>query len=366
MRPFDNTIPNPDSLQSQVIDLLRFPLIIGVVFIHIKLAVVSGPDTGLDWNFFSVYQVFSRLFSEILSGVSVPLLFIISGFLFFRNIDFSKQVYLKKLRSRIRTLLVPYLFWNIAAFLLHFVIYSIPALKAFSHRAVDFSLIQIFWGWISDDPNGRLPISTQFWFIRDLMVLLILTPLVYMYAKKLGFYGLLLLCVLWLFGWWFTLPGLGIVAVFFFTLGAWVSINKRNLVVEAEKVKYPVFVLYPLLVTAEFLTKGWDTNTFIQDAGVLCGIFVWLNIGIITVKNNLIRPGKFLVGASFFVFASHDPWLLDPISKLVCIGLKPSTDTAFTVLFFAIVITVVLMGLGIYCLLKKFIPTFANFITGGR
>ncbi|MDR3137899.1 MAG: acyltransferase [Tannerellaceae bacterium] len=357
MRPLDNTIPNPDSLQSQVIDLLRFPLIVGVVFIHIKLSTVSG--TG-------VYEAFRRLFSDILAGVSVPLFFIISGYLYFRNVDFSKQVYTKKLKRRIKTLLVPYLFWNIAALLLHFVIHSIPSLKALTHRTVDFSLVQVFWGGLVDDPNGRLPISTQFWFIRDLMVVVILSPLVYMYAKKLGLYGLLMLCVLWLMGWWYRLPGLGIVAVFFFTLGAWVSISKLNWVNEVEKVKYPVFILYPLLVTAEFLTKGWDANTYIQDIGVLCGILFWLNLGVSAIRAREIRPHKFLATASFFVFAIHDPWLLDPMSKLVCMWLNPSTDGALTVWYFAIVITVVLIGLCTYYLLRKFTPTFANFITGGR
>ncbi|MDR3128896.1 MAG: acyltransferase, partial [Tannerellaceae bacterium] len=276
---------NPEILQSQVIDLLRFPLIVGVVFIHINLlAVNGGPDAGLDWDSFSVYQVCRQLFSGVLTAVAVPLFFIISGFLFFRNIDFSKQVYIKKLSSRMRTLLIPYLFWNFVAFLLHFVIHSIPALKALSHRIVDFSLMQIFWGKVVDNTLEALPISGQFWFIRDLMVLVVLTPFVYVYVKKLGACGILLLNVLWIFDWWFTLPGLSIMAVFFFTLGAWVSISKRNLVMEAEKVKYPILILYPALVIADLLTKGNGANPFIHNIGILLGLLFWLNVGASSIR----------------------------------------------------------------------------------
>jgi hypothetical protein len=54
------------------------------------------------------------------------------------------------------------------------------------------------------------------------------------------------------------------------------------------------------------------------------------------------------------------------VRRFVFIWLNPSTDVALTVWYFAIVITVVLMGLGIYYLLRKLTPSFTNLITGGR
>ncbi|MDR3128893.1 MAG: acyltransferase [Tannerellaceae bacterium] len=363
------TTTNPETLQSQVIDLLRFPLIIGVVFIHnaSPTLYVQGVEFGSSGSL-PIHHVCSQLFSEILGRVAVPLFFLISGFLFFLNVDFNKQTYVKKLRARAKTLLIPYLFWNGLSILFYFVIRYVPSLDFFVNQTHRFEftshyLLQTLWG-VAD--GTTMPIVGPLWFIRDLMVVIVLTPFIYTYVKRLRVYGILLLSVLWVFGWWFSLLGMSMTAIFFFALGAWISISRRNLVLEAEKVKYPVFVLYPLLVTAEFLTKDWGVHTFIQDAGVLCGILFWINIGISTQRTMVIRPTKFLSTAAFFVFAVHEPWLMGPARTLVFVWLNPSSDAALTAWYFVIVITVVLCGLGSYYVLRKISPSFTNFITGGR
>ena len=78
-------------IQSKSIDFLRFPLIIGVIFIHnySSTVVVQGVELGND-SFLPMYHVASELFSKVIGSVAVPLFFLFSGFLFFLNINFSK------------------------------------------------------------------------------------------------------------------------------------------------------------------------------------------------------------------------------------------------------------------------------------
>ena len=52
------------------------------------------------------------LFSQALTRWLVALLFAISGFLFFRNLDFVFSQYLAKYRSRVRSLVVPFVLWS--------------------------------------------------------------------------------------------------------------------------------------------------------------------------------------------------------------------------------------------------------------
>jgi fucose 4-O-acetylase-like acetyltransferase len=363
------TVTNPETLQSQVIDLLRFPLIIGVVFIHNASSTLSiqGVEFG-NSSPLPIHDACSQLFSEILGRVAVPLFFLISGFLFFLNLNFSKQTYAKKLRTRAKTLLIPYLFWNCSVILLHFVLHHIPSLDALINNRFEFTphyLLQSLWGEIVDG-KATLPIAYPFWFIRDLMVLVVLTPLVYTYVKKLGVYGILLLSVLWLFGWWFTLPGLSIVAVFFFTLGAWISINRRNLVLEAEKVKYPILVLYPALVIADLLTKGNGANLFIHNVGILLGILFWLNVGASSIRTMVITITKYkTVKAASVLGFSHinTNFLTGVISQGSWMA---NTKNAVAERNLLGRITIVLIGLSSYYLLRKISPSFTNFITGGR
>ncbi|MDR2814197.1 MAG: acyltransferase family protein, partial [Prevotellaceae bacterium] len=88
-------------LQSNVITFLRFPLIIGVLFIH----AMPGMDFGAEENI-PVFYLCRNFFSGVLGSVAAPLFFFISGFLFFQNINgFTKYDYLRKLKSRGKTLL---------------------------------------------------------------------------------------------------------------------------------------------------------------------------------------------------------------------------------------------------------------------
>lgn len=103
---------------SLTIDFLRFPLIVGVVFIHnyiVKTELHGVPLSTLlnEWTIGLFYA-----FSQVVSRVCVPLFFFISGLLFFKGANFSWNIYVHKIRRRISTLLVPYLIWNLIGFLL--------------------------------------------------------------------------------------------------------------------------------------------------------------------------------------------------------------------------------------------------------
>jgi surface polysaccharide O-acyltransferase-like enzyme len=317
-----------------------------------------------------VFHICSELFSQILSRVVVPLFFFISGFLFFRNIDaFTKRDYLRKLKSRGKTLLIPYLFWNITTFLIHYTAQYIPALDGmrFRHRAgYDLQdLPEALWG-SGDFPH---PIVYPFWFIRDLMVIVLLTPVIYFYLKKTGVYGVLLLGALWFFNRWVDFPGsyvLSISVIFFFTAGAWFGSNGRNLMDEMSRVKYTSFILYLLLVAVDLLTKQNAFDPFIHNAEILVGITCWFNLADYLLRTGKAGVNRFLTSSSFFLFAVHEPFLLTPLRKLLYAVLRPQSDLLITALYFLIVFVTVLIALGLYCTLKRFMPAFTAIITGGR
>ena len=68
-----------EKLQSDTITWLRFPLIVGVVFIHDNITL--GQNSEIINPFW--FDCVIRLFSDVFPRVCVPLFFIISGFLFF-------------------------------------------------------------------------------------------------------------------------------------------------------------------------------------------------------------------------------------------------------------------------------------------
>ncbi|MDR0413916.1 MAG: acyltransferase, partial [Prevotellaceae bacterium] len=317
-------------LQSNVITFLRFPLIMGVLFIHnySSTPTIPGAEFGIGENI-PIFYACSELFSQVLGSISVPLFFFISGFLFFQNIDgFTKYDYTRKLKRRGKTLLIPYLFWNITVLLTYCIAQSIPALNAWFNNKIDYNLqylLQTMWSM----DNGY-PIAYQFWFIRDLMAAVILTPVIYFFVRKAKVYGVLLLGVLWYFGWWlggFIIDcGLSIVAVFFFSAGAWFGINKRNFIDDIGKVRYWSFILYPLLALADLLTKRYAVNIFIHNAGIIIGIVFWVNFVAYLLRTGKTGVNRFLASASFFVFAIHDPLMLRESKKILYALFNPQSD----------------------------------------
>lgn len=84
---------------SQVINLIRFPLAVMVVLIH------CGSRSFVDGG-----EWFRTLVSDVLPAIAVPLFFVISGFLFFQGLEqWDWEKWKGKMRRRVKTLLIPYL-----------------------------------------------------------------------------------------------------------------------------------------------------------------------------------------------------------------------------------------------------------------
>lgn len=179
------------------ITILRVIAIVGVVFQHAYIMNsytmngVTHTFPEIKWCSFIVHWI-----SDVATKSCVPLFFLISGYLFFKSVDGTspyKIKYLGKLKKRTKTLLVPYLIWN----LLYFVY-----MVAFKKMDLSFlSVVGAFFVRPDLLPVSYYPAYTPFWFIRELMLLMLLSPLVYYVFVKLpkyyGHWALLSLFFVW-------------------------------------------------------------------------------------------------------------------------------------------------------------------------
>lgn len=381
-----------DELLSKAISYLRFPLTVGVVFIHFNIAKkgfsMHGIKYGLDnpdW-----YYYFINFFSEVLPRIGVPLFFIISGFLFFYHKDFNRVVYKQKLKTRGRTLLVPFFLWNILAILLS-ASHKLPFLSSIFPNAYKtefhFSIIRVFNTFFANLKNEGIivtpitdelaevsqmpyPIDVPLWYVRDLMVMILLSPIIFGMIQRLGKWFIVALGIVWYFYQALFLPDGGWTALlsratFFFSWGAYYSINKQNFVLIMEKYRYAPWLYIPIAI-ADTLTKGTDYNIFIHEAGILVGI-----VAVVVIVSYLLRSGKIevndtLANCSFFVFALHT-LIMNDIGKLLFTVLH-LPDNTFAMLFLYIVVPTltIFFCVFLYVVLKRYAPSVCNLLTGGR
>ena len=225
-----------DSLLTKTINFLRFPLIVGVVFIHSNILVVNIQGIIVRYDRCPFVSFVINLFSYVFADVCVPLFFFISGFLFFYNSYFTKEVYFHKIRSRIRSLFIPYLIWNFVAFVILLiqvhpkVIHFFPLLK--DYRVDIISFLSSFW--VTNLPvemsGNANPINTPLWFIRDLMVLVLMSQVIWWLVKNLKMGLIVILAFVWFFslGKHIGFPLLCHQSLFFFPLGAYFGIFKLD------------------------------------------------------------------------------------------------------------------------------------------
>lgn len=354
----------PNDNVSSRIDLLRFPLIIGVIFIHNYATSVNMAHGSLGVAKSSIWVDSVRyIISQGVARIAVPLFFLMSGYLFFLG-GWSRGIYLSKLKRRIHTLLIPYLFWNITTIVIFAIGESIPQTKMYFSNTVwppihSFSLLNYINALLGI--SVQYPISYQFWFIRDLMTLVILAPVIhFLLARKTALPFIAALLCFWFRAAWPVLwPS--VEASLFFSLGAYISQSGRSV---TYLDKYGPWIIVTFLVLLIVHCTIPESLLYLHKLVIVVGVpSVWwltlLAVRIASLKSLLIR----LSGASFFVYAAHEP-LLNIIRKVSYKLLSPTRGATILMLYFLIPVCLITFLVVLHHYLLKTVPSFLGFITG--
>lgn len=263
--------------QYDVISALRLPLIVLVTYAHSYGGVTEGYSLlGSEWD---SYEVLKIVVSQTLVKVAMPMFFVMSGYLFFANVEqFNKEIYWQKIWRRIKTLLIPYIIWNL--------------LMAVKLKTFDLS---IFWE----------PANMPLWFLRDLIVVSLATPIVYIGVRKLGYWIFTLLLPVYLTGIWAIQPGPNPYAICFFTLGSFLSIRKMSLIDTCKRFEMPAYFLSATFGLAMILTY----HTHIFPPLMLCfrvvSVVAVFCLAYQILSRTTMRIPKTASDASYFIYLSH-------------------------------------------------------------
>jgi len=368
-----------EEIQSRTIDWLRFPLIIGVVFIHMNPVVDVQNINYFALTAVDCYKLIVTFGSHVVSHIGVPCFFLFSGFLFFyKTKTWNHNVYLKKIKRRIKTLVVPYLLWNlIAVFVLMIqrLVKMDGSINTFISELIDYNF-KIFWNyneWGIERTNilgwkipSSAPYNIPLWFLRDLIVTAFLSPLIYYFVKWTKFYGILLLATLYYTRIWPIIPGFSITTFFFFSLGAYFSIFSKNMVISLRTGK---FCWYFLATVSMLLTTYYDgsyVKEYFYPIYVLTGVISAINIASYLIEYKGVKPNNILSKATFFIFATHMILLLAMVKRGLDKLIKFDTPSILLIKYLTAPLLTISICLCLYLLMTKFTPKMLNLLTGSR
>lgn len=363
---------------STKLKVLSFLVMILVVFAHAgtyDLHFQNGAAGAYDnWCLF-----IQNYISGGLSRAAPGLFFIISAYLFFFNFtswnDFGPKIY-----KRGRTLLVPYLLWSAYGILFLALLQALPQSRPFFNKTPisSYDSTQLL------DTLFFHPVPYQFWFLRDLIVLIVLSPLLYLGVRGLRLLAPLLLLALWI--WSPPIPfftGEDLQAPFFFSLGIWLALDAREGMAGIQwGRRYGPWLLglwQALLLVKTTLDLLPHTSPALLEAGykaniLLGGPAIWFAYDLVYLRWkhgqigvwSLRLYGLGLFSYSFFIYAFHEPVLTLLKKALFFLSGKPGSAGALAIYFSAPLLTIGLAVALAYGLKKAGLAGLYAWVTGNR
>lgn len=349
--------------------MLRFPLIIGVLFIHALPDVIQKMEITDVWNDSHIlwsYKYISELCSHAIPLIAVPLFFFISGYYTLFQKDWSKRDIIKtEWRKKVKGLVIPYLIWNtlmIVALLLWAKLSYLLGLEI-SYPLKLTSLKQVLGYYTYDVINYPL------WYLRELIILTILAPIIYRLLRVSNGWVLLIFLVIFLVDIPLLPSLLGNVSVFAFSLGGFLGMKKINPLELVWSYKHTILVITVLLVLFLPLSNSWAYHGYLTKFYILLGASSAL---ILSHKAKSRRPYLFeklksLNRYVFFIYVAHAV-LINYLVHALILRLpfvNPGADGALLGYFLTVLLTLV-STLVIYHFLDRLQPQLLKFLCGSR
>ena len=339
---------------SQLSNAIKVPMIILVIFVHENLNLDYDGYWGMLW--------------AAMANVAVPVFFLISGYYFFYGREFSKGEYLRKLKKRCQTLLLPYLLWNLLpmlnivagnVFSILFRGKSTEALQGYLSDLWNKGIWHIWW----DMTAGTMPYDSPLWYVRDLMVMCVLSPLIYVFARRFGMIGGVILILPYVLGFDTGIVGLGMASITFFTLGACFAVKTSKMQTPSEVAHrfrwlFCVTSAMSLMLYLLFYENSW-AHVF-QMFYIASGVFAFYSLmGLMSDK--VIEKITRLSSSVFFIYALHNTCVL-----ALCGGLMNRLPLPHSLVI--VILPFVTFGVcyGIYLMARKICPQALAVLCGGR
>lgn len=254
-----------------------------------------------------------ELLSQVMARLAVPMFFVFAGYLLYQGKSLDPEGIKRKLLSRYHRLFIPYLVWNTLTLISQVIGQAIPqTARYFTGSTFDIhnisppSLVNAYVGLDGSPVNGPL------WFVRDLIILVVLSPILYAFLRKLKRFGFAFVALFGLV--WVSridsFPVLGNESAFFFLLGMQFSLLKPSRLIAMIRDRRSTGILFLIYICqacmeAILRLNGNDTH-FLHRYNIILGCLAIFGVGRNWIRNTELGCGLAnLATDSYPVFLIH-------------------------------------------------------------
>lgn len=344
-------------------DKLRILSLISIIIVlYIHSGFHADEIEGMAWN-----DRVQDFVSGMMGRCAVPLFYVISGYLFFLRVPEGMKFIYGKMRKRVGTLVVPYIigclffvgFGVLMAVLPGVSKYMNSSLMPLFSKPIGEILRSIFY----DADNGA-PCAFQLWFLRDLILIVAISPLWYLCLKHLkwGFVAVVFVLT------YFDVPHVPFYSLFWFVLGGQLTKAKIEMGGVSGRIKVAIFGLFLIISIVQLLSPDMLEWNLLRIPIIMLGIIgIWGLYDAFVERKFCLSHHKWLGIAcqfTFFIYLFHEP-TLNIVRKLIVVVLGKNELgylTSYLISPWIFTVCAVFAGL----LFRKYLPRVYNVCTGGR
>ena len=261
-------------------------------------------------------------------------------------------------KKRICTLLIPYILWNIIFVLWYVVLEYVPCINRFnnSQGLLDNYRNVPLWEFLYN--LLVVPAAFQLWFLRDLLLMLLFTPLLWWIINKSmrGALVMILFSII-VYPMWLIYFGIGII----------IAVRKCDIENYYRPVWLVAICIMIYISNAIYVACGNSFSPSIDALINIIGLYlVWCLYDVFAKGKCYADKGlwKYICGYSFFIYCFHEP-AFNVIKKLALVVFGTAEST---IVFFYYLNPWVMLFLAILIaqFLQKAAPQLYKILTGGR
>jgi fucose 4-O-acetylase-like acetyltransferase len=347
---------------SKRINSLRFLLIVFVVFIHNNPTEVNFADGTEIYTIPAYVNIVRELISNIIARIAVPLFFLVSGYLLYAK----ETKFITVLKKKSRTILLPYISWNVLAIVFFYIAQSFSFTKPYfaniiirNFKTIDW--IDAFIGKFTAARQYQYPLVSQFWFLRDLFILNLSFIGIKKLVDRFPFGTIFFLFVLWTSS--IKIYIVSTEALLFFTLGYYVikySLDYKTF----DTIKYyDIVVIYITAIILELFFIKYVP--IIHKINIIIGIILFIKLTYYFINNEFIyNKLLWLEKYAFFVYAVHGIALA--ILQKLSVKIIPMRGFLILLQYFSVNIIGIIFFVLLGVMARKLFPKLYGILTGGR